>query len=206
MSFLNRKKSDEHRSGRGLRDGLSLVVVVALALLLAWFIIAFVFESYQVDGPSMQNTLHNTDRLIVWKVPRTWAKITGHDYIPARGDIVIFKESGLAAYGDANVKQLVKRVIGLPGDHLVVKNGQVTIYNQQHPDGFMPKENQPPHGHGVVPTGGNIDITLRKDQLFMMGDNRPNSLDSRIFGPINANQIVGKLILRDFPLNSIKAF
>lgn len=205
MSLLKRHKSDEHARKRGLRDAFSFIAVVALALLLAWFIIAFVFESYQVDGPSMQNTLHNNDRLIVWKVSRTWAKITGHSYIPARGDIVIFKESGLAAYGDANVKQLVKRVVGLPGDHLVVKNGKVTIYNQQNPDGFSPVGNfDGPAGHSQ--TGGEINVTLKNDQIFVMGDNRPNSLDSRIFGPINANQIVGKLILRDFPINSIKLF
>lgn len=202
---IRRKKHSDEPKRRGLRDGVSFVVVIALALVLAYLIITFIFESYQVDGPSMQNTLHNNDRLIVWKAPVTLGRIEGSEWVPARGDIIIFKESGLAQYGDQDVKQLVKRVIGLPGDHLVIKNGFVTIYNRAHPQGLTsPLNFDGTAGHHD--TTGNIDITLKNDQVFVMGDNRPNSLDSRIFGPVNLNQIVGKLILRDWPLGSIKAF
>ncbi len=203
MKFFKHHSGEPRR--RGLRDGLSFVIIVALALLLAWVIITYVFESYQVDGPSMQNTLHNGDRLIVWKAPVTWGKITGQDYIPARGDIIIFNEPDLAAYGDPSVKQLVKRVVGLPGDRVVVKNGGVTIYDEEHPNGWSPTNNfDGPNGYPL--TSGDRSWTLNKDQIFVMGDNRPNSLDSRVFGPINANQIVGKLILRDWPISDIKAF
>lgn len=176
-----------------------------MALLLAWVIIAFIFESYQVDGVSMENTLHNNDRLIVWKAPVTWAHITGSQWVPDRGDIIIFKEPGLAAYGDANVKDLVKRVVGLPGDKLVIKNGGVTIYNNKHPKGLAEPTNfDGPKGHST--TSGNETIQLNKNQIFVMGDNRPDSLDSRVFGPVNLDQVIGKLILRDWPINDIKAF
>jgi signal peptidase I len=189
----------------GWRELLSTIAILATALLVALFIIGFVFRSYQVDGPSMENTLQNNDKLIIWKVPRTWARITGHDYIPARGDIIVFTETGLSLYGQENTKQLIKRVIGLPGDRVVVNNGVYTIYNKTHPDGFDPDKTLP-YGKNIPTTSGDIDITLNKDQLFVSGDNRPDSLDSRAFGPINADQIIGKLILRVFPVSESKAF
>jgi signal peptidase I len=188
-----------------LRELLSTLGILLTALLVALFIIGFVFRSYQVDGPSMENTLQNADKLIIWKVPRTWSSITGQPYIPNRGDIIVFTETGLAQFGQANSKQLIKRVIGLPGDRVVVNNGVYTIYNKAHPNGFDPDKTLP-YGRNIPTTSGNIDVTLGKDQLFVSGDNRPDSLDSRAFGPINANQIIGKLVLRVFPVNKAQAF
>ena len=192
----------------GWHEFLSTVGILVMALLAAFFIINFVFRSYQVDGPSMEATLQNSDKLIIWKVPRTWARITGHDYIPKRGDIVVFNESGLSQYGgEPQEKQLIKRVIGLPGDRVVVSDGSVTIYNDEHPGGFQP-DNQLEYGKEVnIPrTSGSFDIIIGKDQLFVMGDNRPESLDSRTFGPIKADQVVGKLILRVFPIGNAQVF
>jgi len=155
----------------------------------------------------MQNTLQNNDRLIVWKVPRTIARITGHAYVPNRGDIIVFNESGLAVYGQANTKQLVKRVIGLPGDRVVIKNGSIMIYNKQHTNGFDP-DTTLPYGkaHPLPYTEGTIDLTLGKNQIYVCGDNRTDSLDSRAFGPVNVNQIIGKLVIRIYPFNTIEAF
>jgi signal peptidase I len=188
-------------------DFLSTFLVVVVALVMAFALITYVFQSYQVDGPSMENTLQNNDRLIVWKVARTWARVTGHPYIPNRGDIVVFTESGLAAYGQTNTKQLIKRVVGLPGDRVVIKNGEITIYDKAHPKGFDP-DTTLPYGktHPLPYTAGNIDITLGKNQIFVCGDNRTDSLDSRIFGPVNVNNIIGKLVLRIYPFNNFKAF
>ncbi len=188
-----------------IREVLATLGILLTALAVALFIIAFVFRSYQVDGPSMENTLQNGDKLIIWKVPRTWARITGHPYIPSRGNIVVFTETGLSAFGQQNSKQLIKRVIGLPGDRVVVGHGVVTIYNKQYPNGFEPDKTLP-YGKNIPTTSGNIDIKLGPDQLFVEGDNRPDSLDSRAFGPINANQIIGKLILRVFPINKLEVF
>ena len=188
-----------------LKEIVSTAGVLLVALIVALGLISFVFQSYEVDGPSMETTLQNQDRLIVWKMPRTWAKITHHDYIPNRGDVIVFVETGLAQYGQDNSKQLIKRVIGLPGDHVVVQDGVVTIYNPQHPDGFKPDKTMP-YGSVIPFTAGNIDITLGPGQIFVCGDNRPDSLDSRTFGPINASQVVGKLVIRVFPLNHVKKF
>jgi signal peptidase I len=88
----------------GWHDLFSTAGILLIALIVALGMISFVFRSYEVDGPSMMNTLQNEDKLIIWKVPRTWARITGHPYIPKRGDIVVFTESGLAQYGQADTK------------------------------------------------------------------------------------------------------
>jgi len=190
---------------QGLRDALSIITVLLAALILAWGLISFVFQSYQVDGPSMQTTLHNSDHLVVWKVPRTWARITGHAYVPKRGDIIVFNEPGLADYGQGSNKQLIKRVIGLPGERVVVRNGNITIYNKANPNGFDPDKTLP-YGKVIPTTSGNIDITLGANQIFVCGDNRPDSLDSRVFGPVDVNNIVGKLVVRVLPLNDAKIF
>lgn len=189
----------------GWHELLSTVGILVVALFVALFIIAFVFRSYQVDGPSMRNTLQNNDKLIIWKIPRTWARITGHPYIPARGDIVVFTETGLSAFNQPDTKQLIKRVIGVPGDHVVIHNGHYVIYNKNHPQGFDPDQTLP-YGKDIPVTTGAGSWDVGKGQLFVSGDNRPDSLDSRDFGPINANQIIGKLVLRVFPLGQAKAF
>ena len=190
------------------REVMSTAGILVTAILVAVLIIVFVFRSYQVDGPSMQNTLHNGDKLIIWKLPRTWARITGDAYIPSRGDIIVFNESGLSAFGQQNDKQLIKRVIGLPGDHIVINNGVNTIYNKAHPHGFDPDHTLAYFKDRTVPytSGNDISITLGPDQLFVEGDNRPDSLDSRSFGPINASQIIGQLVLRVFPIGNAKVF
>ena len=195
--------SDKPKSG--WHELLTTVAILGAALLTALFIIAFVFRSYQVDGPSMENTLQNGDKLIIWKVPRSWAKITHHDYIPNRGDVVVFTESGLGEFGQQDSKQLIKRVIGLPGERVVVKNGVIVVYNDEHPKGFEPDKTLP-YGKHIPVTTGDVDYTLGPHQVFVSGDNRPDSLDSRAFGPIDADQIIGKLVIRVFPVSEAEAF
>jgi signal peptidase I len=184
---------------------LSLAFVVAIALIIAAFLTMFVFQQYQVDGSSMRTTLQNGNRLIVNKVPRTWARITGHPYIPKRGDIIVFVENGLYGLNDSGSDQLIKRVIGLPGEHIVIKNGYVTIYNKTHPKGFRP-DSTLPYGKVIPYTGDNIDLVIPKNEVFVMGDNRGDSLDSRIFGPVPVSNIIGQLVVRIYPINEVSKF
>lgn len=202
------KKTKDPAAANRIASTLSTIGILLLAPIIAILLTVYVFQSYQVDGPSMQNTLHNNDRLIVWKLPRTWSRITGHQYVPKRGDVVIATESGLANYGDTqDTKQLVKRVIGLPGDHIVIKNDTITVYNKEHPNGFEPDNTLPYGKNGAIPpTTNNLDVTLASDELFICGDNRGDSLDSRTFGPIKTDQIIGKLVLRFVPINQIQKF
>ncbi len=188
-----------------IKSIISTVILFLAAPLLALFLIVFVIQSYEVDGPSMQQTLHNKDLLIVNKIDRTLARITRKDYIPPRYQIIIFTldESGGASGGES--RQLVKRVIGLPGERVVVKDGTVTVFNKEHPDGFNPDQGKE-YSKSFNSTNGNVDVTVQPGQVFVMGDNRGNSLDSRYFGPIDDSTIVGKLGMRIFPLNQARTF
>lgn len=189
----------------GLASAFSTAAVLLVAPLIAIFLTMFVFQSYQVDGESMETTLSHNDRLLVWKMPKTWSRITGHDYIPKRGDVVVFVEPNLSRFGQDPGKQLIKRVIGLPGERIVVADKVLTVYNQEHPEGFQPDRVLP---YGVVINDTPIDDewTVNEGQIFVAGDNRSNSLDSRTFGPIDVSNIVGKLVVRVLPLSEVKKF
>jgi signal peptidase I len=199
-----RKRSDPARR-ESIRSTVSTIAVLLIAPVVAVILTAFIFQSYQVDGPSMRTTLYDSDRLIVWKLPRTWARITGNAYIPKRGDIVVFTDPNLAQYGQDPGKQLIKRVLGLPGERVVVKDGKLTVYNGTHKDGFQP-DAELPYGKVISLTGIDGEWNVGKDQVFVAGDNRGNSLDSRTFGPVDAKDIVGKLVARVLPVNDLKKF
>lgn len=196
-----RPRKDAKNGGVG-----STILVILSALVMAVLLITYVFHSYQVDGVSMDPSLKNGDRLIVWKVPRTIARITGNPYIPNRGDVVVFTESGLSSCGQSqDTKQLIKRVVGLPGERVVVKDGVLTVFNDENPNGFSP-DTTLPYGDAIDTTNNDVDTRVGTGQLFVAGDNRDESCDSRIFGPIQADQIVGKLVLRVLPINNITKF
>ena len=194
-----------HRPGEGWRSILSTILILLAAPIVAVLLTTYVFQSYEVDGPSMEITLQNHDRLIVWKAARTWSRIDHSTFIPKRGEIVIFNKKGLFDSNRDEEKQLIKRVIALPGEHIVVKDGLITIYNADHPDGFNPDKDTE-YIKAAISTTGNIDQVVPKGQVFVCGDNRGNSLDSRYFGPIYTSDIVGTLAMRIFPINKAKAF
>jgi signal peptidase I len=189
----------------GWKSILSTVLLLALAPLIAWTMISFVFQSYEVDGPSMEQTLQNKDRLIVLKVPKTLARIENKDYIPHRHDIIVFSRSDLREFGTNQERQLIKRVIGLPGERVVVRDGSITIFNAEHPEGFNPDADQE-YAKNILTTSGAIDLVVPDGQVFVCGDNRSNSLDSRSFGTVKSEDIVGRLVFRLFPVNKAESF
>lgn len=181
----------------------STALLLLAAFLLAVFIKAYLLQPYVVDGQSMEPTLQNGDRLVVNKIPETLSHIGNHQYVPSRGDIIIFNQANLPGY--YGTKQLIKRVIGLPGERVVVKSGVITVYNKANPKGFNPDTST---GYQITApaTLGNIDVTLGSHEIFVCGDNRANSEDSRYFGPVNTGNIVGKLIVRIFPISHAERF
>lgn len=194
------KPINEKRNGP-LRETISTIVLFGGALLTAFFLNIFVFQSYEVDGQSMQPTLQDKDRLIIYKLGKTYAKITRKQYMPERGDVIVFHKP------NGSSDQLIKRVIGLPGDRVVVKNDKVTIYNSEHPDGFNPDDAE--YGNELAATFGNVDVIVGDDEVFVCGDNRiPGaSLDSRSsLGNVPSSFIVGKLVLRYLPFGNYKSF
>lgn len=192
--------------GDSIKSILSTLAILIAAPVVAFLLTAFVFQSYEVDGPSMESTLQNHDRLIVLKFPHTWAGITNNDYIPNRGEVIVFNTiRAHVTESDTGRKQLIKRVIGVPGDRVVVKDGTVTIYNKTYPEGFNPDKTGN-YGDRTSPTSGNVDITVNTGEVFVLGDNRSNSYDSRIMGTIPSEDIVGKLVFRIYPIKNADVF
>ncbi len=164
----------------------------------------FVFQAYHVLGSSMINTLHDTDYLIISKVGYTEAlveRMLGHNkaYIPARGQIIVFH------YPNDPTKVFVKRVVGLPGDRVVIKNGTVTVFNAANPNGFNPDKNYEPAG---TTTLIDTDETIEDGFVFVLGDNRSpgGSFDSREWGQLKSTYIIGDAVLRLLPLDQIRIF
>lgn len=202
---LETESTEEEGKKEGLKSILSTVAILVIAPLIALSLTAFVFQSYEVDGPSMETTLQNKDRLIVYKLPRTIAKITGNDYLPKRGEVIIFNRADSMEFGSAKPRQLIKRVIALPGERVVVKDGTVTVYNDENPDGFQP-DKVFPYGKVITTSSGDADLIVPEGSIYVCGDNRPQSLDSRSFGPVPLKDVVGRLSLRVYPFNKGQKF
>lgn len=187
-----------------LKDIAGIAVFVIAVFLGAWLINILVFRSFNVEGPSMESTLHTGDRLIVNRLPVTWAHIRSTDYVPERGQVIVFKNPEWKE-GEIN-EYIVKRVVAFPGERVVVKDGIVTVYNQEHPDGFNFDEKYP---GASLPTDGDTDTTVPDGQIYVLGDHRQAgySCDSRMcLGTIPYDDIIGPVGVRIYPFNQIKLF
>ena len=188
--------SPDDSKSEGTKSIISTILLFVLAPLFALFMILFVFQSYVVDGSSMEPTLQNGNRVFILKLPKTVASLQGKVFIPSRHEVIVFKKPS-----DPGT-QLIKRVIGLPGDRVVVKDNQITIFNAEHPEGFNPDADTD-YGPNLEPTSCEVDITVGPNELFVSGDNRApgGSLDSRTgVGLVPVENIVGRLWIRYFPL------
>lgn len=204
--FPHQAHTKSHARREAIKNTLETIGLFLLAPILAILLTAFVFQFYQVDGPSMETTLQNNDRLIVYKLPKTFSKVFGGSYVPKRGEIIVFSQTSSVDARSGNTgRQLIKRVIGVPGDTVRVKNGIVTIINNENPDGFNPDKGTN-YSETMGQISGDIEVTVPENEVFVMGDNRENSLDSRVFGTIPARDIIGELVLRVFPMNSFEGF
>lgn len=202
------KKRLEKESQTAVKSGWKNIsgtlLLIISAPILALFLTSHVFQSYEVDGLSMESTLQNGDRLIVNKLPKTIANIADSTYMPDRWDIVVFDRPKQSSIG-GSVDHLIKRVIALPGERVTVNDGRVTIYNQEFPEGFNPDQSQE-YSASISSTGGQVDITVSNGEVFVLGDNRSNSTDSRKFGSIGVKSIVGTAEMRFIPVNNMQRF
>ena len=211
-----------------LKDLLSLGGFIVLIILGTLFLNTYIYRSYNVVGGSMENTLHENDRVIVNRAAVSWAHFNGQEYVPERGQIIVFlneDEAKVAEYKAAGVEHpmtcdvpsnvsdqyIIKRVIAFPGERVTVKDGVMTIYNEEHPDGFVydaewrVSDTDGPKEH----TSGEVDITVPEGELFVSGDNREgsNSWDSRNgLGTIPYCRIIGPVMMRLFPLDKMRTF
>jgi len=178
-----------------------LFFIIPAVLIALWLIVTYVVSPFMVDGISMQPTFHTGDIVLVWRLPQTWAAITNTEYVPQRTNVVVLNQTAVSG------EVLIKRVIGLPKDHIVIANNTITIYNTLSPGGFNP--DNAPFAKNLLPPLGTYDETVASDQIFAMGDNRnPGaSIDSRSnIGALYTKTIAGQVILRIYPLNKITLF
>ncbi len=148
----------------------------------------FIAQPFIVSGESMHPTFINGEYLII-------DELTYQFQPPARESVLIFR------YPNDTSKFFIKRVIGLPGETVIIKNGIVTIKNQKNPDGITLPE--PYIGEKIQ---DNLEKILGADEYFVLGDNRLQSYDSRYWGVLNKKYIVGRPILRLMPLTRFGIF
>lgn len=191
-----------------VRDALQFGVFVICVVVGTILINTFIFRSFNVSGHSMEQTLQDGDRLIVNRIPVTLAQLQNHAYSPERGQIIVFKNP---RYIEGNADAyLVKRVIAFAGERVVVKNGAVTVFNDEYPNGHIYDTEFQKNGVGPQsPSSGDYDTIVAEDTLFVAGDNRigGNSYDSRVgLGTIPLFDVVGPVSLRIFPFNKIGSY
>ncbi len=173
---------DEGRTSSPLRGVLEWVLILLGAVAVAFVIKTFLFQAFYIPSVSMEPTLEVKDRVIVNKLSYDF-----HDV--HRGDIVVFKSPPGEDTG--TVKDLIKRVIGLPGETVEARDGQILINGQPLTEPYL---------KDGVTTGHVEPHKVPPGHVWVMGDNRPNSKDSRFFGAIDEELIVGRAFVRVWPI------
>jgi signal peptidase I len=170
---------------------------------------SFVFRSYNVVGGSMENTFHSDDRIIVNRVPVTLAHLQNKEYVPGRGQVIVFVNPN---HNSIEKNQyIIKRVIAFAGERVTVKDGALTVYNNDRKNGFNPdKDTRKSDLDGPKKyTEGDLDVTVPEGEIFVSGDNREasNSYDSRNgLGTIPLYDVIGPASFRFFPFDQIRFF
>lgn len=164
------------------------IVVVALAIVIP--IRYFLFQPFFVKGESMQPNFQNGDYLIIDEISYRFRE-------PQRGEVIVFK------YPQNESQLFIKRIIGVPGEKIEINNNAIKVTKK---DGQLVDLKETSYLPSSIETAGNMNITLENNQYFMLGDNRQFSYDSRRFGVVNKNEIIGKVFLRAWPFASLGLF
>jgi signal peptidase I len=179
-SRRERRKNASKKSGGGVLE--FLIILLVSFVLVFGFVRPFVVEAFWIPSASMVPTLKYGDRVLVNKFIYRFTE-------PQRGDIIVFK----SVEGDG--QDLIKRVVGVPGDEIAVRGGKLFVNGEPQKEPYVNKKY--PDRSFYAPT------TVPKDHVFAMGDNRANSQDSRIFGPVPEKNIEGEAFLRFWPPDRI---
>jgi len=181
------RKQKQRSSTRNLMEW---VVVIIGAVVVAILIKTFVVQAFRIPSESMTPTLEIGDRVMVNKL-----SYDAHDL--NRGDVVVFNRPPGLPSGPDDPKDLIKRVIGLPGDTVVAKDGSMYVNDKRLEEPYLPE----------TAKTYNLDdpVEIPEGEVWVMGDNRTNSEDSRAFGPIDTDSIVGRAFMVMWPLGRIGA-
>ena len=159
--------------------------VIAVALVLAVGVRSYVIQTFYIPSGSMEPTLEIGDRILVFKLAYDFAS-------PAIGDVVVFRAPPSEHCGDPSVTDLVKRVVAVPGDRISSSGNEIFI------DGKPLVQNWP---HFVDLIDPITPQTIPPNDYFVMGDNHPASCDSRVWGTVPRSDIIGKVVLKIWPLS-----
>ena len=163
--------------------------IVIIALLIVIPIRYFIFQPFLVRGQSMMPTFENGDYLIVDQLSYRFRE-------PQRGEVVVFK------YPQNPSQRYIKRIIGLPGETIEIEDGKIIIYQEEERQVLNESDYLPPD----ISTPGDIQVSLAENEYFVLGDNRAVSADSRKFGPLPRENIIGRVFLRAWPFTALAKF
>lgn len=202
---LNTQANNEDDIYYGVGSFLWEVLKVFLwAIVIILPIRVFLFQPFFVQGASMENNFKDGDYLIVNELGYKITNVLDDFGLPhlftigsfrdlERSDVVVFR------YPKDPKQFFIKRVIGLPGEKVRVEAGIVTIYNSENPDGFvLDEKNYLPTN---LKTSGSVTTSLQEGEYFVLGDNRQASHDSRAWGALPAEDVIGKVLLRAWPIS-----
>ncbi len=167
-----------------------IIKVAVIALILAGLIRYFLVQPFFVEGASMEPNFLDGEYLLI-------DEISYYFKSPQRGEVIVFH------YPLDTSKYYIKRVVGLPDETIEIKKGKVVIYNDSNPDGFVTQESYL-LGGGI--TSGDIKKKLGRNEYFVLGDNRLASSDSRQWGALPTNDIVGRVWVRAWPIAKAAVF
>jgi signal peptidase I len=186
------KSARERRSAPG-RTILEYVVLAVVAIAVALLIQAFLVKPYRIPSPSMEDTLLVGDRVLADRISWRFSD-------PQRGDIVVFHPPGPGPV-------LIKRIVGLPGETISLRNGEVYVNGKMLEEPYVRRVDGSPEPTEPFTTGLpwalQQPFTVPAGSYFMMGDNRTDSGDSRDFGPVARDQLVGRAFARYWPVGRI---
>jgi len=167
-------------------------IVAAISLLILLPVRLYIFQPFYVMGASMEPSLQNQDYLLIDEITYKFDNLK-------RGDIIVFH------YPLDPQERFIKRVIGLPGEKVQIKDGAVYIYREGEATGTPLEESYLPAGTKTYALSSE-PVSLGADEYYVLGDNRPYSDDSRIFGPVKKNLIIGRVFFRGWPPDEITLF
>lgn len=184
---------------------LEIVKVFVWALIIIMPIRIFLFQPFFVQGASMEPNFKDGDYLVIneFGYKQTEVDFAGKHLFTVSAEKELNRQEVLVFRYPRNPKQyFIKRVIGLPGEEVRIADGKVKIVNKENPGGFALDESA--YLPAGLKTAGAVDITLGEDQYFVLGDNRSNSSDSRVWGPLPKADVVGKVFIRAWPLSKME--
>ncbi|MCK5123459.1 MAG: signal peptidase I [Candidatus Pacebacteria bacterium] len=189
----NSENKDENKSFFSEMKDFSLetIKIIVISLIIIVAVRTYVMQPFFVSGKSMEPNFHDGDYLIVDEISYRIDE-------PKRGDVIIFR------YPRNTKEFFIKRIIGLPGERVEIRDSRITIYNNENQKGIMLDEDI------YIPldtkTTGNYDMILKSDEYYVLGDNRSASADSRIWGALEEHFIIGKAWIRAWPVGDFSVF